>query len=1209
MGGLKYLAVWLACLWLAAPAAAQELLFRGTFEAEGSTPVAGAVVELRAADGTVKAIASTNAWGVFPAFPASQLAAGDSIVVFGGNWLEEPFVGEFRTPVDGAAAPQIVGPIPTLVDAVASSALVTDAPPGRLANAVSLLTTRGLVDANWRTGSPARVSEAVTAHIRATGGLQTWLADLLTDLADAELDRAWMVSFPHVHGGVAGIEFPATAGEWLRGESFDLTLEVERTLPVPAAGFSFSKQQGPDWVSVSATGLLSANVPADAPSGSGMLLIRVTNPDGGRFRDVPLSYQVLVGTVVAQASYGAQGGTLWIPGNTLGLQVPDNAFSAATGVEWVRYGEGQAVTHRFRTNPRNRPFLIAPTLLTPPATAPEATTDCSGIDGWGSGWFAKTCDSAKFAEVWVNAGTRPFRVIERNRLPQAAAYTCPADGSYSVDIRNQTAWVLGARCNGDCAGRIPVLFVHGYTAGGDIGGGIGTWGDLPELLHGQAVGGTTLAAYQFRYRSNARFQDLAADLQRAIDAIHQETQQPVHIVAHSFGGLLSRTYLQGLIPGTPALAPQPANCTTSRHPKVASLVTVGTPHSGVAAMATVLHGVRLPDGRHDLPGALIRTCRQSSCWQAGAAEPFQNAGQFRSIYGLEAEPGFIPARLSGFGTANPLPVPTLSLIGLMPSGNGFDDGDNLISYQGQRFSPRQSCPAGTCSSSAVLQPAITNIEGTQLGHCVYERVLGTVINNAAPLPGASTRRVQTLLQTYAHFGLAGGGIVGTPQVEVRSERVEGRDLKLSDHDTAQRLQDWLLRLREPDPGERVIRVEVSGAGRVELDFAGSIQSCVSNCVYRAPTQVPAQIRIRAVSSGGPLIGLTPSPCGTPLEWCTWRVGPYERISATFQGNSQGLLRVQASGAGRVRVQPGTAMCTGICNYYFSPLDSVTLTAEGAGGSFQGWSGNCSGTQPGCTLSVNLSQPRVVTANFTAAPPVTSRRLNDTGQNWCANNTTGNLGCPQSGFPDQDGDHGRDAQARAGTLVKIGGGEAGFDYTKISNSGNPLPASAALGSGPNDWGCTRDNVTGLIWEVKTNNPTSLRHMNHTYTWYSTDANVNGGNPGSLGTATTCNNTLSQCNTQAYVAAVNAQGLCGANNWRMPTPQELQGIVHYGRSFPAIDRVYFVNTSNSGNAQYIWTGRSWAAVASAAQLVHFVRGDVSVGNKADFVIGVRLVRAVP
>ena len=40
------------------------------------------------------------------------------------------------------------------------------------------------------------------------------------------------------------------------------------------------------------------------------------------------------------------------------------------------------------------------------------------------------------------------------------------------------------------------------------------------------------------------------------------------------------------------------------------------------------------------------------------------------------------------------------------------------------------------------------------------------------------------------------------------------------------------------------------------------------------------------------------------------------------------------------------------------------------------------------------------------------------------------------------------------------------YTKVSNSGKPLPDSALIGNGSNDWACTYDSDSKLIWEVKT-----------------------------------------------------------------------------------------------------------------------------------------------
>jgi hypothetical protein len=76
-------------------------------------------------------------------------------------------------------------------------------------------------------------------------------------------------------------------------------------------------------------------------------------------------------------------------------------------------------------------------------------------------------------------------------------------------------------------------------------------------------------------------------------------------------------------------------------------------------------------------------------------------------------------------------------------------------------------------------------------------------------------------------------------------------------------------------------------------------------------------------------------------------------------------------------------------------------------------------------------------------------LNDTGVTQCANLTQNNQACPQAGFPSQDADTGRNAQAG---LSKAGGGSAGFDFTKLDNNGNPLDASTT------SWDCVRDNCS-------------------------------------------------------------------------------------------------------------------------------------------------------
>jgi len=206
---------------------------------------------------------------------------------------------------------------------------------------------------------------------------------------------------------------------------------------------------------------------------------------------------------------------------------------------------------------------------------------------------------------------------------------------------------------------------------------------------------------------------------------------------------------------------------------------------------------------------------------------------------------------------------------------------------------------------------------------------------------------------------------------------------------------------------------------------------------------------------------------------------------------------------------------------------------------------------------------------------------------------------------QDAHFGRDAQALAGTLTKTGAGAAGFDFSKVCNSGQTegegdCPANPPLGTGANDWACTRDNVSGLIWEVKVNDNTQLRHQNHSYSWYNTDPATNGGSNGTQ-SGGSCNG---DCDTQGFVTAVNAATLCGATDWRLPSATELLSIAHRGAVNPAIDTTYFPNTISSN----YWSSSPYAGFSSHAWFVNFNDGRVFADFKSFFDgFPVRLVRA--
>jgi hypothetical protein len=214
-------------------------------------------------------------------------------------------------------------------------------------------------------------------------------------------------------------------------------------------------------------------------------------------------------------------------------------------------------------------------------------------------------------------------------------------------------------------------------------------------------------------------------------------------------------------------------------------------------------------------------------------------------------------------------------------------------------------------------------------------------------------------------------------------------------------------------------------------------------------------------------------------------------------------------------------------------------------------------------------------------------LNDTGITACADASSGDLGCPVSGYPGQDAEYGRDV-----THDDDSDGHAGFSFTKLDGNGNALPASAT------SWSCVRDNVTGLTWEIKTDDG-GLRDQGWTYTWYNPDAAINGGSAGTANGGT-CSG--SQCDTQAYVQAVNAQGLCGAGDWRLPDRFELESITSNDRLYPAIDSRFFPNTPSHS---WFWSSSPYASYSYVAWYVHF--NDGSVGSHNKYGAGyVRLVR---
>lgn len=256
-------------------------------------------------------------------------------------------------------------------------------------------------------------------------------------------------------------------------------------------------------------------------------------------------------------------------------------------------------------------------------------------------------------------------------------------------------------------GKIPVLFVHGYKLsmeGVDLGGGKGTFGEFPKLV--QELNKDRYVLFEFRWSTEARFEDAAYDLGKAIEKIKEKTGNPVHIIAHSFGGVLTRTYLQGLA----EKYMYPGDFLTTlpyKQGTVASVTTAGTPHSGIFDGQTTF-GTTAFEGKEEFsPGqdsSTFELCKQISCYQAG--EPVVDLDKVNFKLENTTE-GYLMAKLADF-TKHPLPdLPIQVLIGLTAKDRNTEcverlidnlaciynesligSGDGLISYEGQRFAPQ-----------------------------------------------------------------------------------------------------------------------------------------------------------------------------------------------------------------------------------------------------------------------------------------------------------------------------------------------------------------------------------------------------------------------------------------------------------------------------------------------------------------------------------------
>jgi hypothetical protein len=247
------------------------------------------------------------------------------------------------------------------------------------------------------------------------------------------------------------------------------------------------------------------------------------------------------------------------------------------------------------------------------------------------------------------------------------------------------------------------------------------------------------------------------------------------------------------------------------------------------------------------------------------------------------------------------------------------------------------------------------------------------------------------------------------------------------------------------------------------------------------------------------------------------------------------------------------------------------------------------------FQLTISKPEIVRHVIEAIPKSPSTGLlNDTGlfydteyTNELEKKTPFNLRpefcADTSGFGQQDCSHGRNAQLLANNLSRSGINKNfnGFDFNILDATGN-------IHDDPEKpWICVRDNHTGLVWEVKTDDG-GIHDKGHKYRWGGKTAK--GDDFGEY-----------YPDWNVLVNGSNTNNFCGYNDWRVPTLKELHSVIDYSRNMPTLDTVFFPNSTTG----LYWTSSPVAESNEQAWAIYLLEPVKTQRTRTDELY-VRLVR---
>jgi hypothetical protein len=181
-------------------------------------------------------------------------------------------------------------------------------------------------------------------------------------------------------------------------------------------------------------------------------------------------------------------------------------------------------------------------------------------------------------------------------------------------------------------------------------------------------------------------------------------------------------------------------------------------------------------------------------------------------------------------------------------------------------------------------------------------------------------------------------------------------------------------------------------------------------------------------------------------------------------------------------------------------------------------------------------------------------------------------------------------------------KTGQTSTYGTGSDGDLQKGASRSYTDNGDGTITDNTTGLMWEKKSDDG-SIHDKDTTYTW------------GMTSSPYTMNGTM----VTTFLATLNGGGgFAGHTDWRIPNLNELQSIISYAGSSPAVGTAFSTGcvasciiTACSCTAQpnVYWSSTTKGSVNSNAWFVDFGTGYVDYGGDKSYSRYARAVRGGP